>query len=81
MKTDNKGFSPILIIILIAAVAVIAGIYLVAKKGTTPSTVVTSGAPMQTSKDIDNVSTELDNADVTSLDTQLNQLDADASSF
>lgn len=81
MKANNKGFSSILIIILIAAVVVIAGIYLVAKKGTAPSTVVTSGAPLQTSKDLDKVSTELDNADVTSLDTQINQLDADASSF
>ncbi|MBI4990594.1 hypothetical protein HZB96_00700 [Candidatus Gottesmanbacteria bacterium] len=81
MKANNKGFSSILIIILIVVVIVIAGIYLAAKKGAAPSTVVTSSAPMQTTKDLNNASADLDNADVTGLDTQLNQLDSDASSF
>jgi flagellar basal body-associated protein FliL len=87
MKTNRKGFSSILIIILIVVVLAVAS-YLAARKGSAPSTFVpdnepsvTQAAPMQTSKDLDSASAELDSADISGLDTQLNQLNADISSF
>ncbi|MBI3385570.1 hypothetical protein HY031_00630 [Candidatus Gottesmanbacteria bacterium] len=82
MKKNQKGFTPILIIAIIAIVAV-AGYFFLTKKGTyiaTPSGNGSSTA-IQNSSGLNNAENDLDNADINQVDTELNQLSSDTSSF
>ncbi len=83
MNKNQKGFAPILIIAIIAVVAV-AGYFFLSQKGkyatTTPSSNGSYSA-IQNSSDLDTAANDLDNTDINQADTELNQLNSDASSF
>lgn len=84
MKNNQKGFAPILIIAIIAVVAV-AGYFLFVQRkniATTPSnTASTQYQKIQNNNDLNTVANDLDNTDTGQIDTQLNQLSSDSSSF
>lgn len=85
MKNNQKGFAPILIIAIIAVVAVV-GYFLFVQRGniaTAPSsnTASTQYQKIQNDNDLNTASSDLDNIDTSQIDTQLNQLSSDTSSF
>lgn len=84
MKNNQKGFAPILIVAIIAIVA-IAGYFLFVQRGniaTTPSnTASTQYQKIQNDSDLNTAASDLDNTDTSQIDTQLNQLSSDASTF
>ena len=84
MKNNQKGFAPILLIAIIAVVAV-TGYLLFVNKGNiaiTPSnTVTTQNQQIQNDNDLNAAANDLDNTDTGQIDTQLNQLNSEASAF
>ena len=88
MKTNQKGFAAVLIIIAVVAVIAVAAVFLLTQKGGL-STFVGTG-PQQTAQnvpainnpsDLNAASSNLDNTDTTQLDKEMNQLNTDISSF
>lgn len=82
MNKNQKGFAPILILAVITIVAV-AGYFLFTKNGkyTTTTTTNQSYSAIQSDSDLSKASNDLDGSDTTQVDTELNQLSADASAF
>lgn len=76
----QKGFSPIIAIIAVGVVVVIMALFLSTQRTETQPT--TQNVPaIQNANDLNTVASELDNADLNAVDKELNQLDADASTF
>ncbi|MCX6725942.1 MAG: hypothetical protein NT052_01315 [Candidatus Shapirobacteria bacterium] len=95
MKNNQKGFTLILIIAIIFFAAV-AGYFFFVQRGnitTTPSNTANTqyqqqyqqanqNVPaIQTNSDLNTAANDLDNTDTSQIDTQLNQLSSDASTF
>ncbi len=88
----QKGFS-LIIIIAIVAVVILAGVFLVFKMTAAPTNlgnqngqpVVETQQPtqsaIQNSAGLDAAATDLDKTDIDSVNTELNQLDKDATAF
>lgn len=87
---NQKGFSQVIIIAIVAILLAI-GVFMVVKKGSSLNTYnkggqqVTQTQPatqaIQNSSDLDATAADLDKTDVDGMDTELNQIDADASTF
>ena len=88
---NKKGFSTI-VIIAIVAILIAIGIFMVVKKGTNfniynkqgPQVTQTQqpqASPIQNSSDLNVTSADLDNTYLDGIDAELNQIDADASTF
>lgn len=75
MKRKQKGFSPILAIIVVAIAVVVVVVFLSTQQTTQSVPVI------QNASDLNTAASELDNTDSDELDRELNQLDADASTF
>ena len=75
----QKGFSPILAIVIIVLLA-IAGYFWYIQNYKSPSSNDGYSA-IQNSSDLANAENDLDSVDVSQVDTELNQLDSDASTF
>lgn len=74
------GFSPIITIITLGVVVVIMALFLSTQRtGTQPT--IQSVPAIQDANGLDAVASELDNTDLNELDRELNQLDADTSTF
>lgn len=82
MNKNKKGFSPLIVIIILAAIAV--GSYALItqqnKYAATPSGTSTYPA-IQNNSELDSAATDLDNTDTNQVDTELNQLNSDTSTF
>lgn len=73
-------FNLISLIITIGVVIVLIALFLSTQKGGLPQT--TQNVPaIQNTSGLNSVASELDNTDLNELDKELNQLDADASTF
>lgn len=81
MNKDQKGFAPMLILVVVAIVAV-AGYLLLTKNGkyTTPTT-NQSYSTIQSDSDLNKAAIDLENTDTKQVDTELNQLSSDTSAF
>lgn len=88
---NKKGFSQV-IIIAIVAILIAIGVAMAVKKGTNlniydkqgPQVTQTQqpqASPIQNSSDLNVTLADLDNTDVDGIDAELNQIDADASTF
>lgn len=88
---NKKGFSQV-IIIAIVAILITIGVFMAVRKSTSLNTDNKGGqqvtqtqqpkvAAIQNSSDLDATAAELDNTNVDEVDTELNQMDADASTF
>jgi len=88
---NQKGFSTIVIVIAIVAILVALGVFLMSQKGTNiynregqqqvTQTQQPTTSAIQNSNDLDATAADLDNTNVDELDNELNQMDADASTF
>lgn len=76
-KKNQKGFAPLLVIVVLAIVAA-AVLYLNQNKIGTQQTAQNTPV-IQNSDDLTSVSSDLDNTNTNELDTELNQISADAS--
>ncbi|MBI3397377.1 hypothetical protein HY045_02785 [Candidatus Woesebacteria bacterium] len=89
MKTNQKGFAAVLIIVAVVAVIAVAAVFLLTQKGAGLSTFVGTGTQktaqnvpaINNPSGLDTASSNLDNADTAQLDKELNQLNTDTSSF
>lgn len=82
MNKNQKGSTAILILVAIAVVAVIA-YFLLTQKGKV-TTVPTTGQnypAIQSNSDLNKAASNLDSTDTKEMDSQLNQLSSDSSSF
>ncbi|OGD85935.1 hypothetical protein A2696_00820 [Candidatus Curtissbacteria bacterium RIFCSPHIGHO2_01_FULL_41_13] len=88
---NKKGFSTI-VIIAIVAILIAIGVVMAVKKGANlniynkqgPQVTQTQqpqASPIQNSSDLNVTSADLDNTDLDGIDAELNQIDADASTF
>lgn len=78
---NKKGFSPV-VIILIVAIFIAIGVFMAVKKGQQiTQTQQPATSVIQNTSDLDAAATDLDKTDVDGMDTELNQIDADASTF
>mgnify|MGYP001574176327 CR=1 FL=1 len=87
-QTENqKGFSPIpVIIVVVGVIIVLVAVFLFTQKAGLPALVEikqpTQAVPaIQSASDLNNVSSDLDDADMGQFDKELNQLDTDAATF
>ena len=82
MNKNQKGFAPILII-AISAVVAIAGYFVLSQKGKYTASPSSNGSypAIQGSSDLNTAANDLDNTDTNQVDTELDQLGSDASSF
>ena len=87
---NQKGFSTIVIVIAIVGILVALGVLVVSQRGTdlynkdgqqVTQTQQPATSAIQNSSDLDATATDLDNTNVDELDNELNQIDADASTF
>lgn len=93
MKTKNQqGFNSLLIVVVVVVVLAIVGVYVLTQRGTTSTSLFPQlqqgtgqgggfGKIIQSDSDLTAAGTDLDTTDISSVDTQLSQLDADATSF
>lgn len=82
MNTNQKDSTLVLMIAIIAVVA-IAGYFLFTKNGKSTITTSTnqSYSAIQSDNDLNKASSDLDNTDTTQVNSELNQLSSDASTF
>ena len=85
---NQKGFSPIIAIVIVGVVIVIVALFLTTQKGGLPTfertgtQQTTQNVPViKSSSDLNTVASDLDNTDMSQFDKELNQLDVDASTF
>ena len=81
MKRNKKGLIPILVMML---VAIVATVFISIQKGkllTGSQQTNQNISVMQSTSDLDNVASELDDFDLDAVDNELDQLDSDASIF
>ena len=87
---NQKGFSSVIIIVIVVILIAI-GVFMAVKRVTSLNTYnkggqqVTQTQPatsaIQNSSDLDAAAADLDKTDIDGMDTELNQIDADASTF
>ncbi len=88
MKSKQKGFGPIPLIIAIGVAVILIVFFLSVRKNGLPvpentgTQQSTQNVPaIHNTNDLNNVDSELDKTDLGEFDKELNQLDADASTF
>lgn len=80
---NQKGFSQV-VIIAVVAVLIAVGVFMAIKKGSQQVTTQTQRpevSAIQNSSDFDVIIADLDNTDVDGIGAELNQMNADASTF
>lgn len=86
MNKNQKGFAPILTLVVIAVVAIAGYLFFAGTTANTPSQQQNQQAnqnvpAIQNSSDLNTAANDLDNIDTGQIDTELNQLNSDASTF
>lgn len=85
---NQKGFSPIIAVVIVGVVVAIIALFLTTQKRGLPTfektgtQQTTQNVPaIQDAGGLDNVASDLDNTDLNAIDKELNQLDSDTSTF
>lgn len=86
MNKNQKGFAPILTLVVIAIVAVASYLFFAGTTANAPyqqqNQQANQNVPaIQNSGDLNTAANDLDNTDTGQIDTELNQLNSDASTF
>lgn len=77
MTKNQKAFAPVVILLIIAAVAILVVLYVNRKTYTQPQTYVTPA--VENSNDLNAAANDLDNSNFNDVDSGLNQLNKDSS--
>lgn len=79
--TNQREFVRVLVISVVVAIVVVAALFFLNQKGTVTQQKAQNSPAIQNSDDLNKVSSDLDNTDITQLDTELNQVNTDAATF